>query len=64
MVSGFDIEYLLDDLYVSYRLQQHFSFFFFIRRFPPRRDWTFDVRCSFSVSYSIKLAAFGDQRVG
>jgi hypothetical protein len=30
---------------------------FSIRRFTPWRDWTFDVRCSFSVSYSIKLDA-------
>jgi hypothetical protein len=50
MVSCFGIQYLLNVLYVSHRLLQLHFFFIFFRS-------TFDVRCSFLASYSIKLAA-------
>ena len=59
MISGFGIEYLVNDLYVSYRLQQHFSFVFCIRRFTPWRDWTFDVHFSLSFIFDQTGSAAG-----
>jgi hypothetical protein len=44
MVPGLAIEYLLDDLYVSYRLLQHFFFTFFHSTFPASAG--LNVRCS------------------
>jgi hypothetical protein len=55
MVPGLAIEYLLDDLYVSYRLLQHFFFTFFHSTFPASAG--LNVRCSLLVCYSINLAS-------
>jgi hypothetical protein len=53
MGSGLGIEFLLNDLYVSCRLLQQHLF----HLFPFDVSRLGGIRCSFLVSYPIKLAA-------